>query len=120
MTPDNTSFSKDDQQFGLNDPAPNDGSLPAQHGHGGSGGKSGYAALVLGALGVVYGDIGTSPLYALRETINAAISGHIGSHGGQGGALVQTVPRDVVIGVLSLILWSLCLLYTSPSPRDRG
>ncbi len=51
----------------------------------------------LGALGVVYGDIGTSPLYALKEATAAA-----------GGA------RDpaAVLGVLSLIFWSLFLVVT--------
>ena len=75
-----------------------DSSAPAEHGHG----HSGIAALMLGALGVVYGDIGTSPLYALRETILAAT-------GPAGGAAVT---RDVVIGVLSLILWSLVIVVT--------
>ncbi len=66
----------------------------------------------LGALGVVYGDIGTSPLYALRETINAAMSGSLGAHGGAAVAITREVPRDIVIGVLSLILWSLVLVVT--------
>jgi len=54
--------------------------------------------LTLGALGVVYGDIGTSPLYALRECFH-------GLHG---------VPptRDNVLGVLSLIFWSLTLIIS--------
>src|SRR4026208_960089 len=69
------------------------------------------AALALGALGVVYGDIGTSPLYALRETINAALSGQIGSHGSI-GAVVQAVPEPVVLGILSIILWSLILVVS--------
>ena len=110
MATDKTSFAKDDHRFGPGDPAPNDGQggdLPG-HGHG----KTGFAALALGALGVVYGDIGTSPLYALRETINAAMSGNIGSHGGQGAAVIREVPRDIVIGVLSLILWSLVFVVT--------
>ncbi|HYW08252.1 MAG TPA: potassium transporter Kup [Longimicrobium sp.] len=55
-------------------------------------------ALALGALGVVYGDIGTSPLYALRECFHAA-------HG-----LAPT--RENVFGVLSLIVWSLILVVT--------
>ena len=76
---------------------PDDSPAPAEHGHG----KSGLAALMLGALGVVYGDIGTSPLYALRETILAASE--------SGGSAVS---RDVVIGVLSLILWSLVIVVT--------
>ena len=50
----------DGDRFGLDEPAGNGHSTQS------------YAALALGALGVVYGDIGTSPLYALRETILAA------------------------------------------------
>ncbi len=53
-------------------------------------------AVVLGALGVVFGDIGTSPLYALRETIRAT-----------GGPT-----REAVLGSVSLILWSLVLSTT--------
>ncbi|HYG33518.1 MAG TPA: KUP/HAK/KT family potassium transporter, partial [Clostridia bacterium] len=56
------------------------------------------AALTVGALGVVYGDIGTSPLYALRECF-------AGSHG-----LPPT--HDHVLGLLSLIFWSLLLIVT--------
>ena len=55
-------------------------------------------ALVVGALGVVYGDIGTSPLYALRECF-------AGLHG------VEPRPQNV-IGVVSLILWSLTLIVS--------
>src|SRR6266403_1709782 len=51
----------------------------------------------LGALGVVYGDIGTSPLYALKEAAKAA------AHGG------PVVP-EAILGVVSLILWSLILI----------
>src|SRR5580700_12193025 len=47
----------------------------------------------LGALGVVYGDIGTSPLYALKEAARAA------SGGGQ-------LAPEAILGVVSLILWS--------------
>jgi KUP system potassium uptake protein len=56
------------------------------------------AAFTLGALGVVYGDIGTSPLYALRECFH-------GTHG-----IAPT--RDNVLGVLSLIFWSLTLIIS--------
>jgi KUP system potassium uptake protein len=52
--------------------------------------------LMLGALGVVYGDIGTSPLYALREALHAA-----------GGNDAQTV-----LGLLSLLFWSLTVIVT--------
>jgi KUP system potassium uptake protein len=55
--------------------------------------------LALGAIGVVYGDIGTSPIYAFREAVVAAT--------GEG-----TVAAETVLGILSLILWSLLLLVT--------
>ncbi len=54
--------------------------------------------LVIGALGVVYGDIGTSPIYTLRECLKAA--------GGGTGA-------DIVLGLLSLIFWSLMIVVTA-------
>src|SRR5712691_12857523 len=57
--------------------------------------------LTLGCLGVVYGDIGTSPLYAFRVALVAA--------GGTQGDL----SRGTVIGVLSLILWALLLVVTA-------
>jgi KUP system potassium uptake protein len=56
-------------------------------------------ALMLGAMGVVYGDIGTSPLYALKESF-------IGAH-------PMPVDRLHVMGVLSLIFWSLMLVVTA-------
>ena len=57
------------------------------------------AAATLGALGVVYGDIGTSPLYALKEAARAA------THGGP-------LTPDAVLGVVSLILWALILIIS--------
>lgn len=55
-------------------------------------------ALSLGALGIVYGDIGTSPLYALREAVHAhAGINPIGPH---------------ILGILSLILWSLLIVIS--------
>ena len=80
--------------------------LDAGHDQNGGHGKMGYGALALGALGVVYGDIGTSPLYALRETVLAAT----------GGDTKAAVPASVVIGVLSLILWSLVVVVTPNNP----
>jgi KUP system potassium uptake protein len=56
------------------------------------------AGLMVGALGVVYGDIGTSPLYALRECFHA-------EHG------VTATPANV-LGVLSLIFWALVLVVS--------
>jgi len=55
--------------------------------------------LTLGAVGVVYGDIGTSPIYAFREAAVAAT--------GEG-----VVTPETVLGILSLIVWSLFLLVT--------
>ena len=63
--------------------------------------QAGFWALTLGSVGVVYGDIGTSPLYALREAVVAA-SGH--------GAAAPS--NEAVFGVLSLILWALILIVT--------
>ncbi|RUW37176.1 MAG: potassium transporter Kup [Mesorhizobium sp.] len=53
--------------------------------------------LMLGALGVVYGDIGTSPIYAFREALHASSS---------------SVARNDVLGVLSLIVWALTIIVT--------
>src|ERR1700738_1030020 len=69
--------------------------MPAANGHGEAHSPAGFKALMLGSIGVVYGDIGTSPLYALREAIVAA-------SGSEGGVTTQAV-----LGVLSLILWAL-------------
>src|SRR6185312_10092977 len=62
---------------------------------------SGFWALTLGSIGVVFGDIGTSPLYAFRE----AVAGAAG-HG-------QPATRAIVLGVLSLILWALFTVVTA-------
>jgi KUP system potassium uptake protein len=59
-----------------------------------------FWALTLGSLGVVYGDIGTSPLYAFRESILAAV--------GPG----NTPAEAVVLGILSLITWALIVIVT--------
>ena len=73
-----------------------------ENGHGAHGGhaKAGFWTLALGSMGVVYGDIGTSPLYAFREALLAAGA----AHGG--------VQREDVIGILSLILWTLTIIVT--------
>src|SRR5712671_952159 len=55
--------------------------------------------LALGSIGVVYGDIGTSPLYALKESLTAATAG---------GQLTE----NMVIGVMSLMLWALTIIVT--------
>lgn len=55
--------------------------------------------LVLGALGVVFGDIGTSPLYAFQ-----AIFGHSGQH--------LSVSKNSVYGIISLIIWSVTIVVS--------
>src|SRR3974390_2333805 len=69
------------------------------NGHADAHSTAGFAALTLGSIGVVYGDIGTSPLYALREAVVAA------SSGGEATPLA-------VMGVTSLILWALIIVVT--------
>jgi KUP system potassium uptake protein len=59
-----------------------------------------FWALTLGSIGVVFGDIGTSPLYALRVAVGGATQG-------------QDVTRIIVLGVLSLILWALLVVVTT-------
>ncbi|MCZ8132312.1 MAG: potassium transporter Kup [Steroidobacteraceae bacterium] len=74
---------------------------PVQGGNGHAGGHHPVGPLpklALGALGIVFGDIGTSPLYALRASINAS-----------GDAASEPV---VVLGVLSLIFWAILLVVT--------
>ncbi|MDU0365431.1 KUP/HAK/KT family potassium transporter, partial [Rhizobium sp. 25PS6] len=60
--------------------------------------RQGLPSLVLAALGVVYGDIGTSPLYAFREALHAT---------GESGATHANV-----LGILSLIVWALTIVVT--------
>ncbi|KQP67390.1 potassium transporter Kup [Methylobacterium sp. Leaf111] len=62
-------------------------------------GPAGLWTLVLGSVGVVYGDIGTSPLYAFREALVSARADGI-------------LLREEVLGVASLILWALVLIVT--------
>jgi KUP system potassium uptake protein len=62
--------------------------------------RAGFWALTLGSIGVVFGDIGTSPLYAFREAVVAAAQGH-------------PVTRVIVLGVLSLVLWALLIVVTA-------
>ncbi|MEX0341568.1 MAG: potassium transporter Kup [Erythrobacter sp.] len=84
----------------MNDTVPassplNDGASPA-HSHGGHGHGGSRAALAVGAIGIVFGDIGTSPLYAFRETFS--------------GAANIAIDRMHVLGVVSLIFWSMLLV----------
>jgi len=61
-------------------------------------GHGGFWALALGAIGVVFGDIGTSPLYAMREAL---------AHSKSGGT-----SELAVLGVVSLVIWALLLVVT--------
>lgn len=73
---------------------PPQGSGSPSHGHG----RVGLAGLIVGAIGVVFGDIGTSPLYTIRE----AFSPHYG----------LTAQHDTVLGLLSMIFWALTIVVT--------
>ncbi|HEY0465960.1 MAG TPA: KUP/HAK/KT family potassium transporter, partial [Polyangiaceae bacterium] len=66
------------------------------HGHGHGSGNRYRAKLALGALGVVYGDIGTSPLYSMRECF--------------AGGMETT--HENILGILSLISWSLIIMVS--------
>ena len=83
--------------------APADGASAAAAGqksseNGNGAHKQGLPGLALGALGVVFGDIGTSPLYAMREALHHART---------------TANVEVsVLGVVSLVLWALTLIVT--------
>ena len=59
--------------------------------------SSSFWSLTFGSIGVVYGDIGTSPLYAFREAVAAAVG-------------AGTLSRSIVLGVLSLIVWALIVV----------
>lgn len=73
---------------------------PAANGHGETHSTASFKGLMLGSIGVVYGDIGTSPLYAFREAVTAA------------GATTTSANPEAVLGVLSLILWALIVVVT--------
>src|SRR6188768_1354030 len=78
--------------------SPSSAHTSLRDGHADSDTRSYQLKLALAALGVVYGDIGTSPLYAMRECFNE-------EHG-------LAFTRDNVMGVLSLIFWALTLIVS--------
>ena len=83
-------------------PAPDAVAVEAErNGHPpvGSESPTRFWALTIGSVGVVYGDIGTSPLYAFREAARAAARG-------------GTAGQAEVFGVLSLIFWALTIIVT--------
>jgi KUP system potassium uptake protein len=61
--------------------------------------KAGFGGLALGSVGVVYGDIGTSPLYALKESLHHTATDGVAS-------------RIEVVGVVSLLIWALVIVVT--------
>ncbi len=63
--------------------------------------KASFWGLTIGSIGVVYGDIGTSPLYAVRESVLAAVGPDM------------PAGEPVILGILSLIVWSLLLVVTA-------
>jgi KUP system potassium uptake protein len=77
--------------------APQTAAASGDPGHGTQ--DKNFWALTLGSIGVVYGDIGTSPLYALKEAVKAAT---------ERGATGQ----EAVLGILSLMTWTLLLVVT--------
>ena len=74
--------------------------LVTLNGNGHAPVKTAFLGLTVGSIGVVYGDIGTSPLYALREAVSASV---------EPGGMVTS---EAVFGVLSLILWALIVTVT--------
>jgi KUP system potassium uptake protein len=83
------------------DQAPAVANAAAEMGNGNdadAGARKGALGLAIGALGVVYGDIGTSPLYAFKEAF--------------AGAHHVPLNHDNVLGILSLIFWALFLIVT--------
>jgi KUP system potassium uptake protein len=70
------------------------------HNGGGEAAKPRLITLVVGSIGVVFGDIGTSPLYAFREALAASLE--------EGAA----PDRAAVLGILSLILWTMTLIVS--------
>jgi KUP system potassium uptake protein len=82
-------------QNGVDKASPNhDHGAPKAHGHG----HGNFMALALGAVGVVFGDIGTSPLYAMREALHHTRD--------------TAVNELAVLGVVSLVFWALILVVT--------
>ncbi len=82
--------------------APAEAPQPATPGNGGHSPtqQAGFWALLVGCIGVVYGDIGTSPLYAFKESI-----AHVMQDGG-------VLDRHEILGVVSLIFWALMIVVT--------
>jgi KUP system potassium uptake protein len=84
-------------------PSPQDKSVAPAHPHPAAAGEGGHVkagkwGLIIGAVGVVFGDIGTSPLYAMREALAQSRSGG--------------TAELAVLGTVSLVFWALILVVT--------
>jgi KUP system potassium uptake protein len=66
--------------------------------HGGDGKSRNVAGLMLAAIGVVFGDIGTSPLYAMKETFS--------------GPHAVAMDKGNILGVLSLVFWAITIIVS--------
>ena len=93
----------EDGKPAVNPPTPPDKSVAPAHPHPAAAGEGGHVkagkwGLIIGAIGVVFGDIGTSPLYAMREALH---------HSRSGGTA-----ELAVLGVVSLVFWALILVVT--------
>ncbi|WP_332657099.1 potassium transporter Kup [Brevundimonas sp.] len=93
----------EDGKRAANSPTPPDKSVAPAHPHPAAAGEGGHVkagkwGLIIGAIGVVFGDIGTSPLYAMREALH---------HSRSGGTA-----ELAVLGVVSLVFWALILVVT--------
>ena len=78
--------------------SPTPPAIDAPDGHGHGHGNDGILKLAIGAIGIVFGDIGTSPLYAFRETFN-------GHH-------KLSLDPAHIMGVTSLMFWSMMIVVT--------
>jgi KUP system potassium uptake protein len=89
--------------------------MNGSHGHSGPITGKRLAGLTLGSLGVVYGDIGTSPIYAMREALghkpHMLVTG-TEPHHGMSAADLLPFNQGVVFGALSIIFWALILIIT--------
>ncbi len=89
--------------------------MNGSHGHSGPITGKRLAGLTLGSLGVVYGDIGTSPIYALREALghkpHLLVTG-TEPHGKTTAADLLPFNPGVVFGALSIVFWALILIIT--------
>jgi KUP system potassium uptake protein len=80
--------------------APSEASVSNSDAYTGRRARRDFWALTFGSIGVVYGDIGTSPLYAVRESVLAA------------RGVSETASAEIILGILSLIIWALILVVT--------